>query len=442
MFPYRLVCAAFLLSAFLPIHAESAGTAVVDGVVITASNEPATAEIALYRLTSVDGAIVPSGACFTRVGVQRYFRCEHLPEGTYVLVVTPHRPRSVSASITPNPRKIGKEESAGLPEQTTPLFAVFPSLNSGLQNLIHLHDGQSETVTVSLEADTISLLKVSPALGIATGQVQIFAQGEGFSLPLNIRAGTDPVDGNYIWDGVPPGAYRVIEDWSEDQDPVRHYAIQAVLVAPFSSQQVSLANARTYRVIGRVESLGQPLLPGLGLVLMATSGDDKKTYSAVAQKNGSFALNDISEGLYHVSMSANSAANIEQVSLSGRTLLDQMIFVSEATASQSLIITVVPAKGAVAGTVQLDGSEVKPAVVIRSLDSQTAIVLPVTTGGSFQATHLTSGRYRIYGWADISRVPYNTPSFLASYKDQSVEVEITDNSPVMGLDLRCIHAAL
>ncbi|WP_035351629.1 carboxypeptidase-like regulatory domain-containing protein [Edaphobacter aggregans] len=444
MFPRNVVCAVFLFFACLPLHASSGGTAVINGSVTNASNEPLTAEISLYRLTAVDGEIRPSGECFTGINGQGYFRCEHLPAGTYVLVVTPHQSFPVKPSASANPLGPGKPEGANTvpPRNTIPLFTIFPVLGSGLQDLIHLRNGQTQTVDVQVSSDTISPLKAKPALGFATGQVQILAVGEGFSLPLNMQATTDPEDGDYLWDGVPPGTYKIVEDWTEDQDNDRRYAIKDVSVSPSTPREISLVDARTYYVAGQIEETGKSSMPVSGIVLNTTAGEGMRRYVATAQKNGSFALKDVSEGSYRVSMPANASAKIKQVALAGKVLSDPVISVGETTSSLSLIVTAVPANESVSGILKLDGSEAKPAVVIRSIDSQTAVVVPVRTGGFFQVASLAPGLYRIYGWADISKVPYNTSAFLAPYKDQSVEVEINEDSSVMGVELRCIHAEL
>lgn len=438
----NIVFLAFL-AICLSLHASSRSTGVIAGSVMSASGEPVGAEINLYRLTAFDGAIRPIIECSTRVNDQGYFRCETLSAGTYFLFATLHPSSSDKESLN---GPVGFVNSEKVPDvgarRNIPPIIVFPLLNSGLQNLIHLSDAGSESVAIQVPSAPMCTLKAKPALGFATGQVQLFAEGEGFSVRVHMEETTDPHDGDYLWDGIPPGTYKIVEDWSEEQDADRHYAVKAVSVDPSTQGEIDLANARTYKVAGRVEYTGRSPSSEKGVVLSSITENGLARYVANVQKDGLFALKDVAEGSYRISMPANASAKIEQITVAGKELSDPVIFVPAANSPISLVITAIPAKGIVSGMLQLDGWEAKPGVVIQSLDSQTAMAVPVQAGGFFQVTSIAPGPYRISGWADISKVPYDTPTFLAPYKDRSVDVEINESSPVMGLELHCIHAEL
>jgi hypothetical protein len=411
---------------------------------VSVTDQPIAAEISLYLLTAVNGTIRPSAECSTGVNARGYFQCEHLPAGTYFLLATPHQSLSDKDFSSKTSLEPGTPDKATAvrPQVSIPPIIVFPLLNSGLQNLIHLREGGHQSIEIQIPSDPMCRLKARPALGFATGQVQLFAEGEGFSVRLNVQEATDPEDGDYLWDGIPPGTYKIIEDWSEEQDNDRHYAVKAVSIDPSAPWEVALADARRYHVAGRIEYEGKSHGSMARILLNPTAEDGLGRYATTVQKDGSFAFKDVAEGSYRVLISPNTAAKIEQVSIAGKELSDPVIFVGAGNSIRSLVISIVPAGGSVSGILQLDGSEVKPGLVIQSLDSQTATAVPVQTGGFFQVTSLAPGSYRISGWADISRVPYDTPSFLAPYKDQAVDVEINESSPVMGIELRCIHAEL
>jgi hypothetical protein len=441
----RIVC---ILSLVLPstvslrLSAEASG--VITGVVVNDRNEPVGAEISAYRLTAVKGTLVPLAKCFASVKRQGSFRCEQLPPGQYVLVVNVHQraPRehsqiadtTVASSIQP---VAFAATSSDEPKHSLPLFALYPD-QTGTQvtRFIHLSEGQAEYANIQIDSENMSVLKSKPILGFATGQVQIFAEGDGFSLPLNTQASVDSRDGDYLWDGVPPGTYKIVESWTGQEDGETHAATKLITVAPSAPQEISLADARGYQVTGRIDRNGKSSLP-VSEIILEGMRDDNRHYTTKIQKNGLFDFKDIPEGSYRLSFAADDSASAEQVTVGGESVQGDVIAMGESISGRLVVVTAGPATGSISGMVKLDGSERKPGVVILSLHSHTAIAVPVQSGGSFRIAGLAPGPYRISGWADISTVPYNTAAFLRRYKDQSVEVDIDNESPVTGVELRC-----
>ena len=206
---------ATLLVAMAMAMVASAQTSAIQGSLLNVQGKPVPAEVTAYRLTVVHGNLEPHAACFTSVDKKGSFQCSSVEPGSYVLLFSLHQPLPsttkavVSPTQKPAPPVTSYAALAATPRVGhVPLVAFYPALsNWQLPNLLHVSAGNMQFVPVTVENDVTSTLEAAPAQGFATGQVQIFAVGEGFSITHNMQARVNPKDGIYLWEGLPAGQY-------------------------------------------------------------------------------------------------------------------------------------------------------------------------------------------------------------------------------------------
>jgi hypothetical protein len=76
-------------------------------------------------------------------------------------------------------------------------------------------------------------------------------------------------------------------------------------------------------------------------------------------------------------------------------------------------------------------------VVIQSVESGTSLAIPVDRNGAFAIRGLAPGEYLVYGWTDLSAVPYDEPTFLAHYSGNAVSVDVEDGSGAASVEVEC-----
>ena len=420
----------------------------LSGIVQNTDGNPISADVTVYQMQVQDGLLVPHFVCSSMTDRNGRYACERLEPGAYVLTAallqapaiktktqegsTQHE-ASTPKVKTPPPAYSGFRAQNGKP--TSPVIAHYPE-SSELKpwDLIHIGPDDSQIANIYIDPSEMSTLRAQPALGHATGQVDIYLQGDGFVVPLNIQAGVDSTNGSYVWPGLTAGDYRVAENWVTGSK--EHKAIRYVTLPPASIKTISMAGNEFVQVDGRISSAKNTGSMAKQIVLNgATFQDAAQHYTTTIRKDGSFTFRDVLPGTYRIAFPVAEGDEVTSVSDGGDTLTSNAIGVSESPAD--IDITDKPATGAISGRLQLDGGEPKPGIVIESLDSLTSVAISVNNDGTFMIRGLAAGRYRVLGWADISKVPYMDSNFLSHYADKGASVEVDGNAVTEGVNVPC-----
>lgn len=415
-----------LLVVLIPCDAQVARDCGLLGTILDGQNDPVSAYIAAYRLGVQQGKIVPVRECLARVDQEDHFRCAQLPSGTYVIVV----------NIT---RKIVREK--GLSQDSAakplPLYLIYPSsFDLEPASLLHLNKGDIQFVNISVYSDVLSVLHIKAPTRAANRQLQIFLQGDDFKVPvLDIHETSQPSDSDYDVEGITPGTYTFTQSWSENDK--RHEAVSSLIANQFSPNETSLNEVQFYNISGSVQYATDPKLRASEVVLIPTTSADSDRYVASVDKDGSFTFRNIMSGTYNVSFIEGDGLFVREVLAGGRSLQASTINISEGNSQLPLTLVASNASATITGNLELEGAEPKPGILVHSVDSHTNLIVPVDARGFFSVGSLAPGRYILYGWEDITNVPYDSPHYLARHVDKAVSFDIEDGSHLTGLNVEC-----
>lgn len=410
----------------VPSDAQVARDCGLLGAILDDQNDPVSAYITTYRLEVQRGKIVPIRECMARVDPEGQFRCTQLPSGTYVIVVNIMR-------------KMVRERRASQDDATRllPLYILYPpSFDLEPASLLHLGKGEVRSVNISVDSNFLSVLHIKAAAGATNRQLQIFLQSADFKIPvLNIHETSRPADGDYDVEGIPPGTYAFTQSWPEDDR--HHEAVSSLTANQFSPNETSLAEVQFCNISGLIQYAGQSNFRASEVVLIPATSADSDRYVASVDKDGSFTFRDIRSGTYNVSFIEGKGLFVSEVLAGGHSLQGSTINISEDNSQLSLTLVASHASATITGNLELEGAEPKPGILVYSLDSHASLIVPVDDHGLFSVVGLAPGRYILYGWDDITNVPYDSPHFLARHVDKAVSFDIEDGSHLTGLNVEC-----
>ncbi len=402
------------------------------GTVLGDDGEPVQGHITAYHLGVRQGRIVPDVACATGVDTEGNFQCQHLESGAYLLAIDTLK-RLAHASL---------EQSTSASPSDLPLFLFYPANpDLGPASLLHLAAGEVQSVDIQVSPDSLSTIQVKSATESASNKLlHIFLQAEDFTVPVNARIAMNLSGGNYTLKRVPSGTYRFAENWSVKG--ISREAIGSMTVGESSPNEVSLAEVTSHKVSGSVQYADQAAPRTPEVVLESAEREPSRRYIAAVMKDGSFTFRDIASGVYSVSFKIGDALFISNLVAGDQSLQDSTIVVDESISLRPLTLVAKSATATLSGSLELDGSEPKPGILVQSLDSHTSFIVSVDTRGSFMVRGLQPGRYLLYGWANIANVPYNSSHFLRRYADKAVELHLDNGSSLTGLEIECNNAQL
>ncbi len=196
-----------------------------------------------------------------------------------------------------------------------------------------------------------------------------------------------------------------------------------------------MADDASYQLHGTLTGSTLAVSSALEVILDGLVGEQKRHYSAPVDKDGTFKFKDIAEGSYGVSLAIGNQAYVSEVMVGGRPASNDAISVSEGISQQRLTIVTKKATVSVAGILKLEGSKPKSGIVIQSAESHSAMLVRVQPNGTFSFTGLAPGQCRIYGWSDISAVPYNSAAFLSRYSDHATALQLQEGAAAPTLEI-------
>ena len=75
---------------------------------------------------------------------------------------------------------------------------------------------------------------------------------------------------------------------------------------------------------------------------------------------------------------------------------------------------------------------------MRNEDSGLVQALRTDPIGRCQIQGLAPGMYKLYGWADIDKIPYRSIPFLRHYDDDASEISIGENTSTTDVEVDCV----
>ncbi len=418
----------------MPLCAKTTRNASLMGTVFDGRGDSVMADVTAYRLAVRHGKIAPTVECSANVDPDGRFQCQHVHAGTYVLVVTiaPQR----APEVQPAPQKLA---SLSLPR-----FVIYPSSTDlQLSNLLHVASGETQWAYIRIGPNPPSDVHATSAIAEANGQMQVFLHGEDFDIPLNIQADMNAADDSLEIRDIPNGTYKLSQNWYADGE--NHEATSILTTNGFSSNQIAFTEDQTYPVTGSVQYAGHPPAPLPEVILAERTTEPVRRYVAPVKKNGSFIFKAVATGSYHISFSVGDDLFVNDISVGGVPADVTTVSVGEGTSDLPVTVDTMRASTRIAGFLDLALQETvgaKPGVILQSLDSGTSLVVPVDARGSFAVRGLPPGRYRLYGWSDVTNIPYDSPHFMARYVDNAMTLDIENDSNITDIEVNCNTAPM
>jgi len=387
--------------------------------------------IMAYRIEARHGRMMPSPECSTDTDAQGNFQCVHLESGSYILI----------ASALRWPFTSVHDQSKSTAPSPIPLFATYPA-NTDLDaaNLVQLGSRETQSLEVQVHGDAGSDLNVTSAAGKSKDKaLQVSLMGEDFAVSANVRIAADRKDGNYNIKGLPAGAYKLTELWSDNG--VTHQGSAFISAGQLAFGQAAITEIKPYTVTGSIRYPDSAAHGTVNVVLKSTATYDSHRYTATVQANGTFSLTGVLSGKYYISFDPESGLYIADVLVSDHSAGGAVLTVDDGHSITPLTLVASPASGSIAGTLKLSDNEQHGAnIVVESLTSHTSQLVPVDSQGAFKVDKLAPGEYILYGWTDVRDVPYDSSSFLRRYENKAVHIELQNGTLASGVEIECNKA--
>jgi hypothetical protein len=269
----------------------------------------------------------------------------------------------------------------------------------------------------------------------------LFAAGSEFSVPIRIQPRIDPVNKHYIWDGLPSGSYELRENWTEKGET--YEARENITVARDSTSIMSFVDTPLYQIHGTITAVQRGRSYADNVTLKSAETDTPTTrYVGSVSADGAFTINGVPEGSYRIGFPLGDETSIEEAFLNGRSLDDLSILVNENTPNEMVVIVPRIAHGSIDGSLKLSGVGGRPGIVVQAVASSSTLLIPANEDGSFRLYGLPAGEYRLFGWNDVTTVPYNSQSFLERFVQHAVTMHIAEGQAVAHIEVEAFSSNL
>ncbi len=418
----------------MPLCAKTTRNASLMGTVFDGRGDSVMADVTAYRLAVRHGKIAPTVECSATVDPDGRFQCQHVHAGTYVLVVTIAPQRAPEAQPAPQT----------LASRSLPRFVIYPSSTDlQLSHLLHVASGETQWAYILIGPNLPSDVHATSAIPEANGQMQVFLHGEDFDIPLNIQADMNATDDSLEIKDIPNGTYKLLQNWYADGESREATTILTTNGLP--SNQIAFTEDQTYPVAGSVQYDDHTPAHLPEVVLAKRTTETARRYFAPVKKDGSFTFKAVASGTYNISFNVGDGLFVNDISVGGTPTNGTTVFVSDGISDLPVIIDAMHAATRIAGFLDLslqDTVGAKPGVILQSLDSDTSLVVPVDARGSFTVHGVPPGRYRLYGWSDVTNIPYESPHFVAQYVDKATTVDVENDSNITDIEVNCNTAPM
>jgi hypothetical protein len=202
---------------------------------------------------------------------------------------------------------------------------------------------------------------------------------------------------------------------------------------------LQLVIGRGARMGGRVRMEGETTNLPDDLMIALDSAVEGIVFGGQAariQKDGTFTLNNISEGEYFVQVwQLPEDCYLKSIRMGGDELADGRLVVGNGQAGGNLEVVISAAGGRVEGIVaDEDSAAVSGALVVLvpepSRRAQTRNFKTATTDqyGQFSLRGIAPGEYQIFAWDHVESGAYQDDDFLRPYEEHAVAVRVEEGS--------------
>ena len=267
---------------------------------------------------------------------------------------------------------------------------------------------------------------------------------QSFGLPGRNFSVEGP-EGPFTISGVLPGAYVLFAQWF---DGGTHYqALQNIDVGNADLNGVTLSIAPGSAVRGHITWDGAPSVTRDSLLVFLRETDVDSAYGAAAraQSDGTFAITNVYEGTYRLSLAGQSQdAYLEAVRYGAVDGLTDGFTVRRG-ADAALEITL-SSKGARVQGAVLDADNL-PAVGVWVVlipnephrgDLQRYKAVTTDQNGRYVLRGIAPGDYKLFSWEDIDQNAWEDPEFLRAFEDRGEKIS-AEPSDQKSMDLAAIR---
>jgi hypothetical protein len=256
------------------------------------------------------------------------------------------------------------------------------------------------------------------------------SSSQSFGLPGR-NFSVDGPEGPFTISGVLPGAYVLFAQWF---DGGTHYqALQNVDVGNADLNGATLSIAPGSVVRGHITWDGAPSMTRDSLLLFLRETDVDSAYGAAAraQSDGTFAINNVYEGTYRLSIAGQSPdAYLEAVRYGVSDGLPDGFTVRRG--ADAPLEVIVSSKGARVQGAVLDSDNL-PAVGVWVVlvpndphrgDLQRYKAVTTDQNGHYLLRGVAPGDYKLFSWEDVDENAWQDPEFLRSFEDRGEKLSV------------------
>ena len=395
------------------------------GTVLDLDDSPVNATVTAYHLQASNGEVSSTIECTTSVDIEGRFECPHLHSGTYVIMA----------------EVMGRNKEKSLPIHSSArsyessFFVLYPApAAADFSSLLYIPPGGTTWADLRADRDSSSILSVKSAIALADTDLHVSLKIDDVAVPLNIE-GHRTSGGEFDVGGLFPGHYSIEETAAKGE---RLYRAEAsISVTRASSIGVTLNMLHTHEVSGAVHYNGAHFNRPPEVILNSLERGSGVRYVASVFADGSFVFHDIPDGLYTVSTKMTDGFAMIGVAIEGRPADNTRIKINQDISELDIFMR--PALGSLSGTMSFDSGASHPGVLIQNLDLGTETVVGVSEDGRFAVNNLPPGRYRLLGFSQIEKMPYNTDLFLRRFADKAIEIDLERESHLSDIEIECVN---
>ncbi len=131
------------------------------------------------------------------------------------------------------------------------------------------------------------------------GSLQLFAAGSDFPVPISIQPHIDPVNRNYIWDGLPFDSYELRGNWTEKGET--HETSGSITIARDFPSIMSFVDKPLCQAYGTIIAVQRGRSYPDNVTLKSAEADTPTTrYVGSVSADGACTIYGVPEGSYHI----------------------------------------------------------------------------------------------------------------------------------------------
>ena len=271
--------------------------------------------------------------------------------------------------------------------------------------------------------------------------------GLAWSMPAQQLTVENP-DGSFEFHNVLPGSYTLTATWF-DQNNRRYQARQSIEVVNIDVEAAQLVLAPSLLIPGQIIWDPKPSMERDPLMVSISGADSTFVFGAQARvsANGSFYLQNVSEGLYRLSTSGQSPdCYLKSIHYSGTETPDDEFNVIRAI-QQSLTVTISCRGARIHGTVKdSDGLPAAGVWVVLVPDeahrNEYRRYKAQTTDqyGRFDLRGVAPGDCKLFSWEQVERNAWEDPEFVRLFEGKGESVSVQE-SEAKSVDLVAIPSS-